>query len=272
MKTFDTKDLATIPSPEGSQNRGMENRVVPEDNKPTVIGLEFINEIVREFIELKIEPKVDVATVSTKVPVIYGDSERWETVRKWQKTRDLTEGKLFPPMIVLRRNSVNRNSVMTNPVNKYLQTAVVSRWNNRNSYDRFAVQNGINPSQKFMNIMIPDYVDLEYDVLMWTNLQTQMDQLIEQINVESDEYWGERNNYKFRVRIESYNNMSELPAEEDRTIRVEFSMKVSGYLIPNKILRNLKPSSTSELNYSPKTVEFNEIFTDAIPGSSKNEG
>lgn len=264
MKTFEDNNIASIPDSEGSKNRGNETRITPEDRKPIEMGLEFINDIVKEFIKTKIQPTIIFNGNSMVVPVFYGTPERWASVRKFAASRDLNEGRLQPPMIVLRRESINRNNTMTNPINKYLQTAIVSSWNSRNVYDRFAVINKVSQSKKFQNIIVPDYVDLIYEILLWTDLQTQMDSLIEQINVESDEYWGERNNYKFRVRIESFQNQSELPADEDRTVRVMFNMKVAAYLIPEKMLRNLKASSTTELNFSPKKVALRETIVNSI--------
>jgi hypothetical protein len=121
-------------------------------------------------------------------------------------------------------------------------------------YDRFAVVNGIKPSKQIRQVMIPDYIQLSYDVLIWTEYQEQMNQLIEQINVEADEYWGKRNQYKFRVFIKEYSDNSDLPSDEARFIRTSFRMLVDAYLVPEKVMLRYKPVSTNVETFTKKKV------------------
>ena len=207
----------------------------------------------KKYIDDVIMPTVVDNDRVVPVEVIYASPERWKSIRKDGYLRDPKNDKLQTPLIALRRTAITRNA-LTNPSNKYVYQTQQASWNNRNVYDRFAVQNGIKPSQQYNNVIIPDYVDLTYEVLLWTEYQEQMNSLLEQINVENDEWWGLRNQYKFRVRIDDYNNQNELPAENQRYVRTTFNMKVSAYLIPERMVKNFAPASTNWKRYSVKKI------------------
>jgi len=250
---------------EGNTNRALDVRVTSTDRPPIVITLELINSIIIDYFKDKIQPTIlDETGAQRIVPVFYGNPERWATIRKLTDSRDSPpEEKLHPPMIMLRRTEVARHK-MTSPVNKYLYTSILSSWSPRNVYDRFAMQNGIRPSRELSSVIVPDYVELTYEVLLWTNTQSQLDNLIEQINAENEEYWGSRNNYKFRIFIERYTSQSELPSESDRLTRSTFNMKVSAYLIPEKIVKNMKLSSSNIKDYTVKKITITEKVVDSF--------
>jgi hypothetical protein len=258
MSDFRSK-VSQVPGPIGSTNRGNDTAALG----PSVhVNLEMINGIILGYMSDTITPTIDDNGNTLSVPVLYGTPERWATVRKHGVLRDGTNDKLLTPTIMLRRTSVKEGQLV-NPNNKYMYTTITNDWNQRNAYDRFAVQNGIRPSKNVRNIMIPDYMNLTYEVMMWTEYQAQMDALIEQINVENHEFWGNRNQYKFRVSIEEYTGDSELPATEDRVIRTQFTMIVAAYLLPERVVQNFKLSSTNQDTFTKKKVVFkSEVIND----------
>lgn len=259
MSNLKPQSIAAQPEKLGSTNRGYDNAVTEKDAPEILVTLEKINEIIMGYLSNVINPSVEEGGVMQRVPVIYGTPERWATVREKGFLRDETN-KLLTPLIMLHRTSVKKG-VLANPNNKYLHTTLTTGWNRRNAYDRFAVLNNIRPSQQLHQVMIPDYMDLQYEGLIWTNLLSQMDKVIEQINVENDEFWGERNNFKFRVSIDAFDSQNELPADETRVIRTGFQMKVAAYLLPERMVKNMKLASTSQPSYTAKKVV---TFTEAV--------
>jgi hypothetical protein len=187
------------------------------------------------------------------VPIVYGTPERWKTIRKDGFMRDQKNDRAQTPVIVIRRTNMIRNP-MTNPSNKYLYITPKSQWNARTAYDRFAVQNGITPSVEYRSVIVPDYVDLNYDVIVWTDRQEQMNDIIEQIHVENEEFWGLRNQFKFRVRIEEYSSQTELPPVDERFVREFFALKVSAYLIPERAVRDFALKSNNSKTFTVKKV------------------
>jgi hypothetical protein len=212
-----------------------------------------IDETIINYIKDIIKPQIKIDDEVQPVEVVYATQERWKTIQKDGFLRDARTDKAQTPIIVIKRNSVSR-STLNNPNNKYIYRSFDTPWNSRNAYDRFAVLNGIKPSSKLSQIIVPDYIKLNYEVMLWTEHQEQLNQLIEQINVENDEYWGVRNHYKFRVRIEDFTDGSDLPASDLRVIRANFNMTVEAYLIPERVSLNFKPTSVNQQIYTQKKV------------------
>ena len=269
--TMGPDSVAEVPPAVGSTNRGLDNRFTSNDSPQLQVTLMMINDIVLEYFTNVIKPIITEQDTVRDVPVIYGNAERWADIRRFGFTRDAENGKLFTPLIMLRRTKVEQGK-LKNPNNKYMYRTLVSGWNNRNAYDKFAVQNGIIPSKSMRTIVIPDYMDLTYEVMLWTDYQEQMDSLIEQINMENQDYWGERNNFKFRVNIDSFDSQNELPAELDRLVRTSFSMKIGAYLLPERMVRNFKLSTLDTKAYTYKKVTLIETVVNDINNIKTGNG
>lgn len=248
---------------EGNTNRAEDIRLDINDGAQTKITLEGINKIVMDYFVDVIKPTVTDNNALRVVPVLYGNAERWAMFRRKGEIRDLDNGKLFTPLIMIRRTNIAKGQLQ-NPNNKYMHRVLDVGWNARNAYSKFDVQNGFHPSQKMRTVIIPDYMDLTYEVILWTELQEQMDHLIEQINVENQEYWGRRNNYKFRVNIDEFESLNALPAETDRTVRTTFTMDIKAYLIPAAMVDNFRIASTNQTFYTPKKVIITETIVNNL--------
>ena len=252
-RDYNRKTIGGLSQPEGSTNRGYDNRNEQGDPPQLTVTLELINETILDYFQNTIKPQINENDTVRPVDVLYGTPERWASVRQQGFLRDTSNQKLLTPLIMLRRTNVSRTQPM-NPNNKYLYSAEDMGWNARNVYDRFAVMNGIRPSKQIRNVMIPDYMELTYEVVLWTEYQEQMDMLIEQINVEAEEFWGKRNNFKFRVNINEFVSQSDLPVSTDRIIRTTFQMRVFAYLLPERMTKNFKLVGTSEKFYTAKKL------------------
>lgn len=263
MSILDTGNLSNIPPQEGSTNRGLDTKVTSHDSPETTVTLEKINNIVMGYLSDTINPTVDDNGTIRKVPVQYGDEERWKTIRADGFMRDPNTSKILTPLLMLRRTEIGKGPLY-NPNNKYVHTTLTTGWNSRNAYDKFAVLNNIIPSEHIRNVIIPDYMDISYEGIIWTEYQAQMDKVIETINVENDEFWGERNNFKFRVSINSYQSQNRLPVGQDRVVRTEFRMKVSAYLIPDRMLKNMKVAATSQEVFTAKKLVTFVEFTNSV--------
>lgn len=258
--TLPNADLINKPDTTPS-NRALDTKIEDIDREAIFVTLESIDEIIVNHLINVIKPTIVDNDRVIPVPIIYASPERWKAIRKDGYLRDPMNEKAQTPLITIRRINVERNSQMTNPSNKYVYLNYHTNWNRRNAYDQFAVLNGIHPSQELKTVIVPDYVNLTYQVYLWTEYVTQMNKLIEQLNVENEEYWGQRNNYKFRVRIENYPTDSSLPAEDTRTIRTDFRMMVAAYLLPERMVKNFDLISTNSKTYtSKKTILFTEFL------------
>jgi len=234
-------------------NSGMDTKLEAGDQSPIQVTLMSIDETIVNYLSDTIKPSITDNETTRVVPVLYGTPERWSTFRKDGIIREPGSDKAQTPVIMLRRTGMER-APMTNPSNKYLETSYETGWNKRNVYDKFAVLNNIKPSRQFHAVIIPDYVTVNYDVVLWTEYEEQMSDLIGQIQVEGDEYWGTRNGFKFRVRIDGFDSQTELEATQDRVVRSVFQMKVSAYLVPERMIKNFRLSPTTRKAYTAKKL------------------
>ena len=228
---------------------------------PIVIDLEKVDTVIMTYLRDRIKPSIVDGGKNIIVPIEYANAERWKQVRQDGVLRD-GPAKIQAPLILLRRTGVRRNP-LTNPVNRFVDRTFQTGWNRHNSYDQFAVLNGITPSRELVKVTMPDYVDLMYDFLIWTDYVVQMNTIIEQINGEMDSYWGQRGDFKFRVWVEDYTTENDVPAEGDRYVKTTFQMKVNAYLLPKSLVSvDFGIQATDQLRYSPKKV----VFTQEVEG------
>jgi hypothetical protein len=241
------------------QNRGYDAKTESTDT-PISVTLLTIDETLIKYLSGRIEPIVTQDGKSVKVPIMYGNPERWKSVQKDGVLRDKFN-KIQLPIIMLRRTGLKKNLKQNSPVNKYLEREFETGWNKYNPYDRFAAVNGIKPVKKYITTVTPDYFDLTYECMIWTEYMEQMNKVIEQVSFEDDEYWGSRGQYKFRTRIDEYKTDTTLPNVQDRLVRTSFTLNVSAYLLPERMVNKTgQIMQTSQERFSvKKIVTFAEI-------------
>ncbi len=233
---------------------------IPSDGIPPIaVTLFTIDNAILGYMNDRIKPLVTQNNVSVKVPVIYGNPERWKSAQRDGIMRD-SIGKIQLPMIMIRRTGMKK-SIINSPVNKYLERTFETGWNRRTPYDQFAVKNGITPSREYLTTTLPDYYEITYRCMIWTEYMEQMNAVVENISFETDQYWGEQNNYKFRTSVKSFEPLTELPSSADRVVRTQFDMTVYAYLLPENALdRQNNRTTTTQKRYSvKKVVTFTEI-------------
>lgn len=242
------------------ENRGEQNKIESHDAPPLSISLMQIDEAVILHLIDNIKPTVARNERVLPVPVMYGSPERWKTIQRDGDSRDPDSKKFQPPAIFIQRSKIEQGP-NNNPNNKHIHFLMESRWNQRNIYDRFAVQNYVQPSKAVYQVTVPDYLTITYDGIVWTEFAEDMNHVLEQINSENFEFWGKENNFRFRAKIDAYTMDNKLPADEDRQIRSNFSIQVNGYIIPERVAnRHGAPSSTTIKSYtSKKLVSFVEV-------------
>jgi hypothetical protein len=168
----------------------------------------------------------------TKVPVMFSNPERWVAIRKDGFMRDKT-GKVQRPVIAFKRASTAKNDQLAS-FNRYLTYPVIQQNNTNNPYDRFSVLNGGQmPTYNVFGVTLPDHMTLTYEFMLWTDKIEQMNKIIEQINFATEDYWGDKQRFRFRTSISDYTHQTEVMADQDRIIRTSFNLTVNAYLLPD---------------------------------------
>jgi hypothetical protein len=205
------------------------------DGQKISINLYTVDNSIVKYLSDRIKPIVNQNGIQTTVPIIYGSPERWKSAQRDGVLRD-SIGKIQLPILMIRRTAMKKSKI-NSPVNKYYDRTFYTGWNRRTPYDQFNVVNGITPSREyFTTTATPDYYTFTYKCMIWTEYMEQMNSVVENISFESDEFWGEPNQYKFRTIIQSFEPLTELPNTSDRVVRTQFDMTVHAYLLPESQL------------------------------------
>ena len=196
-------------------------------------------------------PTVEIFQEKQKIPVIYGNPERWKSVQKDGFLRDKS-GMLQIPLVMFKRNSIERNDTLSNTMNRHVSYPSVSRYSKKHKYDRFSAMTATEKPVELFDIVIPDYVTLTYEVIIWTDFTEHMNRVVEAFQYATDEYWGDKSGFKFRVKIDSFDNTTEISEGSQRIVRTNFTMAVNAYLLPEQF----DNESTHKKSMSGKKVVF----------------
>jgi len=201
------------------------------------------------------------------VPVLYASPERWKAIKRDGFLRD-NQGKILLPAILINRASVTNNKdLMT--LNRYLSYPVITKFDQKNKYDKFDVlnPNAGKPTKQIYNVTLPDHVIISYDCIIWTDYVDQNNKILEQINFATNDYWGTEN-FRFRTRVDDYQNTVELGAGEDRNVRTEFSISVYAYLLP-KTIDAVK--STTTKTFTVRKIKVDDRIVGATEMAAVND-
>ena len=219
-----------------------------------------IDYAIKWYLDNEIQPQISHNDELISVPVIYANGEKWDNVRRLGYLRD-EKGMLQSPLIMLKRNSVvERDSLRTLDVNRIPagnQIVYKSKYNSRNRYEDqlFPIPtNEPQPSEQFYVVDIPKYVTIEYDMMLWCDFTTQLNDLIDQILPYGRYLWGnEANRFETAIGQASFEIVNTIG--EDRLVRSTVPLTVQGTLLSEQETR----ISTIKKMYSVKRVSYDTV-------------
>jgi len=251
-------------STKGTTVRGnRETTIIPGSNfsENYAITLKDVDTSVLNHVKNVMKPLVKEANETFKIPVYYGNEERWKSARKRGVLRDRNNA-LILPLIMLKRTEISRNDLSGQAFShdvkgKYVNVVRNSNWSKDNQYDRFSVQQGVQPVYENIVTGMPNYTDVTYEFILWTNFIEQMNPLIESFVDQSHTYWGDGTNMKFLCNIDSISDASEMNQDGERFIKSTFTVTSKAYLLPeylNSIVTNKVSNMKKEL--TPSKIVF----------------
>ena len=240
-----------------------ETTIIPGNNFSDnfSITLKDVDTAVLNHVKNVMKPRVREANETFKIPVYYGNEERWKAVRKRGVLRDKNNS-LILPLIMLRRTEVSRNDLSGQSFphdvgRNQIDVVRANKWSKDNQYDRFSVQQGVQPVYDVVTTGMPNYADITYEFILWTNFIEQMNPLVESFVDQSNTYWGDGTNNKFLCNIDSVSDASEMNQDGERFIKSTFSVTSKAYLLPeylNSVITN-KVSNMKKFT-TPSRVTF----------------
>lgn len=219
-----------------------------------------IDYAIKWYVENEIRPQVRVDQALLPIPIIFANGEKWDNVQRLGYLRD-EKGMLQSPLIILKRNSVqerdSHKKLDVNWPNSDNQIIHRQRYNPRNRYEDelFPIPNQQpQPSQEIYVIDIPRYVTIEYDMMIWCDFTTQMNDVIDQIFPYSRFAWGNEGN-KYVTSLGSISIETVNTTGEDRLVRSTIPLTVMGTLLSEHTTR----LETVRKMYSIKKVSFDTV-------------
>lgn len=260
-----------------NKRRELQKTVKNDDVKQFSLGLKDIDETIFYYFTKVIRPTVIQNGLKKEVPLLYGSPERWAAVQKDGFYRD-KGGKIQAPLIMFKRDSVEKNRSYGNKLdaNNPLNYGIFQKkFSKKNMYDRFSLLNNRDEVKEFYAVIMPDFVDITYSCIIFTDYVEQMNKLVESINFASDSYWGDPEKFSFRAMIDSYAQTTELAAGSDRTVKTTFTIKLLGHIVPDSINATVRGMnkfySKSAVNFGFEMVSNIETqtTTQAVKGKAR---
>ena len=227
-------------------------------NKPFSVGLEDIDNAMVFYLENVIKPTVTLNNRQIEVPVIYGSPERWKSMQADGFYRD-KDGKTMVPLVMIKRENFSKNNTLGNKLDgnkvnnvEYFET----QYSRNNIYDNFNVLRDQKVEKSYILGVIPDYIDLNYTLSVFTDYTTQANEIVEAIEFAARSYWGDPERFLFRANIDTFNTPILLESGSDRANRSTMNVAVNGYLIPTGI--NAAMAGPNPKSYSVTKTIFKE--------------
>jgi hypothetical protein len=240
-------DKTTVNRESQTSQRNMNTRGGGNDSQTVIPGVDLskqysitlkdIDTSIMSYIKNVIRPTVQEANEQVKVNVMYGNEERWKSVRKRGVLRDKNNS-LILPLIVLKRTAVEKSDMIPGYEHdirrKYTEIVRNTGWSKDNRYSRFSVQSGELPTYENLVTTIPNYVNITYEFILWTNFIEQMNPLVETFMEHDKTYWGDKDTYRFISSLDSVSDASEMNQDGERFIKSTFSVITKAYLLPEE--------------------------------------
>tara|TARA_R110002012_G_scaffold217939_3_gene389187 strand:+ start:3173 stop:3991 length:819 start_codon:yes stop_codon:yes gene_type:complete len=241
-------------------NRADETRRDNDIIKTPKCTIEDVDWAIMSYIQDIIKPQISENGNLIDVPIMYANGEKWAQVQSKGYMRD-RKGKIMTPVITIRKNSITEREMLKKlDVNQNPDgnaQVLQNKHTKINRYDRFSVQQGAKPVKEFYVAAIPEYIDVAYELLLWTEYTEQMNSLIEQIMPTGGFAWG--TTWKFPTFIQDYTFETLNATGEDRIVRATLPLMCKATLLMPDELRR----STLQKQYSVKRISFgNEYESD----------
>lgn len=239
---------------------GRDNEVRRDDDtlKELSIGLYDIDYTIKWYFDNVIKPEINNFGTRQPVPVMYGAPEKWKNIQADGYIRDMA-GKIQSPLISYRRSGITPNRTLGSKVDAnfpQLYSTQEIKYGQQNKYDQFGVLTNSKPIKSYITTVIPEYVDITYDVVIWTDFIEHMNSIVESIIYTQGSFWGEADKFRFRTKVDNFTNTTDLLQDQDRIVRTSFTITMFGYIIPDVLAKNLsKKQSSKAFDNRQLTVE-----------------
>jgi len=255
-------------------NRANEIRRDNDIIKTPKVTIEDVDWALMSFIRDTIKPQITENGQMIDVPIMYANGEKWAQVQARGYMRD-RKGKLMTPLISIRRGTITERDslkslgVNNNPAgNDFIYR---NKHTINNQYDRFSIIQGTKPSREYYAAPVPEFVDVAYELLLWTEYTDQMNSLVEQIMPTNGFAYG--TTWKFPTYLQDVSFETTNASGEDRLVRATIPLTTKATLLmPYELQRSnfQKRFSVKKVVFANEVSKFDVNVTDAPAGGYDN--
>ena len=216
-------------------NKAKQVRRDQDNVKNISVGIYDVDSAFKDFLEKDVKPTVEDGGRFFPVPVMYASPEKWVSANRDGYMRD-DQGMILKPIISFKRNNLSINTDLAKlkvAQNEDAHQMFERKYTKANRYDQFSILTDQQPVREYMSVERPDYVNLEYEVVVWCDYMEQVNKIVEQIIYFQGRSFGER--YKFTIKGDSYSFETTHIVNEDRIVRANINLTAKAYIVPEYV-------------------------------------
>ena len=213
-------------------NKAKQIRRDQDNVKNISVGIYDVDSAFKSFLEKDVKPTIEDDGRFYPVPVMYASPEKWASAQRDGFMRD-DNGMILTPVISFKRNNLSINTDLAKlkvAQNEDAHQMFERKYNRTNRYDQFSVLTGQSPKKEYMSVERPDYVNLEYEVVVWCDYMEQVNKIVEQIVFFQGRSFGDR--YKFVIKGDSYSFETISEVGQDRITKASINLTAKAYIVP----------------------------------------
>ena len=161
-------------------NRALQRGIAKEFTKG--VKLLDVDTTIAEYMVDTVIPDVEEHGNKVKVPLLYGNAERWNNARAKGYLRD-QRGKIQIPLVMFKRNSIERDTALQQFKDVNTLPAY-KKYSKKNRYERFSLQPDASKAYEQYEVSVPDYVTVTYEVMIWTSFTEHMNTIVNNSNMQ----------------------------------------------------------------------------------------
>ena len=213
-------------------NKAKQLRRDQDNVKNVSVGIYDIDSAFSNFLQNDVKPTIEDDGRFYPVPVMYASPEKWASAQRDGFMTD-DNGMMLTPVISFKRNNLSINTDLAKlkvAENEDTHQMFERTYTKVNRYDQFSVLTGQTPKKEYMSVERPDYVNLEYEVVVWCDYMEQVNKIVEQIVFFQGRSFGDR--YKFVIKGDSYSFETISEMGQDRITKASINLTAKAYIVP----------------------------------------
>ena len=213
-------------------NKAKQLRRDQDNVKNVSVGIYDIDSAFSNFLQNEVKPTIEDDGRFYPVPVMYASPEKWVSAQRDGFMKDYN-GMMLTPVISFKRNNLSINTDLAKlkvAENEDTHQMFERTYTKVNRYDQFSVLTGQTPKKEYMSVERPDYVNLEYEVVVWCDYMEQVNKIVEQIVFFQGRSFGDR--YKFVIKGDSYSFETISEMGQDRITKASINLTAKAYIVP----------------------------------------